>query len=160
MSNFTIQPYEEKHHNWAISLLNEQWGDTKIATRGKLHQADKLCGFTAEIDGGFIGLITYSIEGNQCEIITLNSLAEKQGIGISLINSVKKTAIDAGCDRLWLVTTNDNAYAFRFFQKRGFTVTAYHVDSVEGLRKLKPSIPKIGIDGIIIRDEIELEMNI
>jgi len=160
MNDFYIQLYEEKHRNWAVSLLNEQWGDTKIATRGKLHQADKLPGFVAEIDGSFIGLITYNIEGNQCEIVTLNSLTERKGIGKALIDSVKKAASEAGCKRLWFITTNDNTHAFRFHQKLGFTVAACHVNSVEGLRKLKPGIPKLGIDEIMIRDEIELEISI
>jgi hypothetical protein len=63
-----------------------------------------------------------------------------------------------GCTRLWLITTNDNLHALRFYQKRGFMLVAVHRNAVEQSRKLKPEIPLYGKDGIPIRDEIELEM--
>jgi hypothetical protein len=50
-------------------------------------------------------------------------------------------------------------HALRFYQKRGFSLAAVHRNAVdEARRKLKPEIPIIGLDGIPIRDEIELEM--
>ncbi|HEX7715028.1 MAG TPA: GNAT family N-acetyltransferase, partial [Bacillota bacterium] len=62
------------------------------------------------------------------------------------------------CQRLWLITTNDNLAAIRFYQLRGFVLVALHRDAIAQSRKLKPEIPLRGIDGIPIRDEIELEV--
>jgi ribosomal protein S18 acetylase RimI-like enzyme len=53
---------------------------------------------------------------------------------------------------------NDNLHALRFYQKRGFVLVALHRNALEASRKLKPEIPLVGIDGIPIRDEIELEL--
>jgi ribosomal protein S18 acetylase RimI-like enzyme len=71
---------------------------------------------------------------------------------------VKKSATLKGCRRLWLITTNDNTDALRFYQKHGFMLVAVHRNAIEESRKLKPEIPLIGNNNIPIRDEIELEM--
>ena len=104
------------------------------------------------------GLITYHIAGDQCEIVTLDSLVEGIGIGTALIEAVKQTVLAIGCKRLWLITTNDNLHALGFYQKRGFRLVAVHRNALEQSRKLKPEIPMMGLGGIPIWDEIEIEM--
>lgn len=131
-----------------------------IITRGKVHHADRLPGFIAEEDDKPIGLITYKIIGKECEIVTMNSLAGGKGVGSALGDAVKKVAKNAGCERLWLITTNDNTNAIRFWQRRGFILLAVHRNAIEQSRKLKPEIPLTGNEGIPIRDEIELEMSL
>ncbi len=105
-----------------------------------------------------LGLITFNIEGPACEIVTLDSLREGQGIGTALIDAVKRQAAASGCHRLWLITTNDNLHALRFYQKRGFRLAALHRDALQVWRLIKPEIPVIGMDGIPLRDAVELEM--
>lgn len=105
-----------------------------------------------------VGLATYHLDGDSCEIVTLDSLVEGRGIGSALVAEIEKAATAAGCRRLWLVTTNDNLAALRFYQKRGFVLVAVHPNALEQSRQLKPSIPTVGVDGIPLRDEIELEM--
>jgi ribosomal protein S18 acetylase RimI-like enzyme len=104
--------------------------------------------------------LTYHIDGDACEIVTLDSQREGWGIGTALIEAVKAAARQSGCGRLWLVTTNDNTHALRFYQKRGFILAALHRDAVAASRAIKPEIPFFGVDGIPIRDEIELEMSL
>ena len=36
-----------------------------------------------------------------------------------------------GCNRMWLVTTNDNTPAIRFYQRYGFTLKAVHINAVD-----------------------------
>jgi hypothetical protein len=81
-----------------------------------------------------------------------------QGVGTALIEAVKVAAIEAGCRRLWLMTTNDNLHALGFYQRRGFRLVAVYPGAVDAARLLKPEIPLLGNDGIPIRDEIELEI--
>ncbi len=83
---------------------------------------------------------------------------EKARIGTALIDAVKDVATMAHCKRLWLITANDNMAALRFYQKRGFLLVAVYRNAVEQSRRLKPEIPLVGIDGIPLRDEIELEL--
>jgi DNA-3-methyladenine glycosylase I len=89
--------------------------------------------------------------------VTLNSLREGIGIGTALLDAVREAARKSGCRRTWLITTNDNLHALRFYQKRGWRLTALHRNALDESRRLKPVIPEIGIDGIPLRDEIELE---
>lgn len=157
MSRIDIKPLTEQYRAWANELIINEWGSTEIITRGQIHHADNLPGFVALLESEPRGLITYAIERGQCEIISLNSLSARQGIGSALVNIVRNIAYSKGCIRLWLITTNDNTYAFKFYQKLRFRVAGYHLNAIEQSRKLKPTIPYIGIDGIAIRDEIELE---
>jgi GNAT superfamily N-acetyltransferase len=158
VEDFTIEPLGETHRTWANHLIEENWGAVKIVTRGKIHDASVLPGFVALRDAEPAGLATYSIVGTECEMVSLDSLAEGIGIGTGLVNAVTQEALRAGCRRLWLITTNDNLKAVRFYQKRGFHLVAIHRDALEVTRKLKPGLPLTGIDGIPLRDEIEMEM--
>jgi ribosomal protein S18 acetylase RimI-like enzyme len=158
--SFKIQPFTKEHKAWATALLIEHWGSARSVSRGRIYQANDLPGFVAVEDGKPVGLATYKVTGNKCEITTMNSLAEGKGVGSALVEAVKKAAFEEGCQQLWLVTTNDNTRALRFWQRRGFTIAAVHVNALEQSRKLKPEIPVIGNDGIPIRDEIELERKI
>jgi hypothetical protein len=58
------------------------------------------------------------------------------------------------------LTEDLNTPALRFYQKRGFRLAALHFNALEQSRRLKPEIPLLGRDGIPLRDEIELEMEI
>ncbi len=158
MAGFTIRSVVPEDRLWVTTLLEEWWAGPVIETRGMLHHADELPGFVAEMDGRTVGLVTYRIDANECEIISFNSLEENLGIGTALLQGVADIARQAGCRRLWLLTTNDNTDALRFYQKRGMHISAVYLDAIEESRKLKPGIPYIGNHGIPLRDEIELEM--
>ena len=133
-------------------------GSNLVVSRGRVHRADTLPGFLARRWGQEIGLITYRLEADQCEIVSMNSLVERQGVGRALIGAVQQAAREAGCKRLWLITTNDNLTALGFYQKRGFTLVQVHRNAVEVSRRLKPDIPPVAANGIPIRDEVELEL--
>ena len=158
MKTFQIRPVSKDDKAWVISLLAEWWAGPRVVTRGKLHHPEELPGFIAVQKAKPAGLITYNINGRECEVVTMNSLIERIGIGSALIDAVKNTVIKAGCIRLWLITTNDNTHALRFYQKYGFSLVAVHRNAIEKDRLLKPEIPLTGNDGIPIRDEIELEI--
>jgi hypothetical protein len=71
---------------------------------------------------------------------------------------VKDAARAQSCKRLWLITTNDNTHALRFYQRRGFVLVSVHANAVAAARAIKPQIPLLGNDGVPIRDEIELDL--
>jgi N-acetylglutamate synthase-like GNAT family acetyltransferase len=160
IANIKIRPVQSSDRGWIVRLLTEHWGSTQVVSRGKSHQPEHLPGFVALQDGQPMGLLTYRIEGDECEIVTLDSLMEGVGIGRGLIDAARNTALAAGCKRLWLITTNDNLHALRFYQRREFVLAALHANAIEQSRRIKPEIPLIGMDGIPIRDEIELEMQL
>ncbi|MFH2008737.1 MAG: GNAT family N-acetyltransferase [bacterium] len=143
---------------WVQGLLVEHWGETRVVSRGRVHQAELLPGFVAVRDGARCGLLTYRVEGGELEVVSLNALTAGQGVGTSLLVAAAEAAREAGCRRLWLITTNDNLAALRFYQRRGLHLAALHRSALDVSRRLKPSIPRLGIDGIPLRDELELEV--
>ena len=139
--------------------LVASWGSTHVVSRGRVVDAAALPAFVAEIAGERVGLATYQVDGDQCELVSVDSFVEGQGVGSALLAAVASEAGRLGCRRLWLVTTNDNLRALRFYQRRGLRLVAVHVDAVTRARALKPSIPLVGLDGIPLRDELELELD-
>jgi GNAT superfamily N-acetyltransferase len=152
-----VRPVEARDRAWAASLLEERWGPGGVVTRGRLHRPEALPAFLALLGDRPSGLATYRIEGDECELVTLDSLEEGRGVGTVLLAAVEGAAREAGCRRLRLVTTNDNTGALRFYQRRGLVLAALRANALEESRRLKPGIPRCGAHGIPLRDEIELE---
>lgn len=134
------------------------WGADIVVVHEAVYRPAELDGFLAERAGILAGIVTYLIRAGACEIVTLDAFPATQGTGTALVAAVTAEARRAGVARLWLMTTNDNLNALRFYQRRGFTLVALYRDAVERARRLKPTIPPIGAYGIPIRDEIELEL--
>jgi ribosomal protein S18 acetylase RimI-like enzyme len=138
----------------------EHWGGEEMVSRGRIHRPEQLDGFVVEERDEWVGLLTFTIEAGECEITSLDSLREGRGIGSLLIKQAIDEARRQGCRRLYLITTNDNLHALGFYQKRGFELVAIYRGAVNESRKIKPGIPLIGMDGIPLRDEIELEIQL
>jgi N-acetylglutamate synthase-like GNAT family acetyltransferase len=115
----------------------------------------------ARVDGEVAGVATYVVDGDACELLTLHAATRLTGIGSGLVAAVVDTARSAGCRRLWVVTTNDNVEALRFYQRRGFRISSVRPGAVDASReRLKPEIPHVGNFGIPLRDEIELQLDL
>jgi ribosomal protein S18 acetylase RimI-like enzyme len=105
-------------------------------------------------------VLTYVVDRDraQCEVLTLHAVQQWRGVGTALLQLVEQLAAEQGCRRLWLITTNDNVDALRFYQRRGFRLAALHRGAVDDCRaQLKPEIPTVGDYGIPLHDELELD---
>ncbi|SHI66063.1 GNAT family N-acetyltransferase [Lutispora thermophila] len=143
--------------NKIVEFFELHWGSTQMVVSSGVYDCSELDGFAVlNEEDEIIGLITYIIKDDECEIISLDSIEEGKGIGTTLIKEVENLAIKKRCRRVKLITTNDNLLALKFYQKRGFVLSKIFNNAVEKARKIKPQIPLIGNDGIPIRDEIEL----
>jgi ribosomal protein S18 acetylase RimI-like enzyme len=141
-------------------VWKENWGDEFIVAHGMIYRPDPLEGFIAQDGRDWVGEITYTFVGDGCEIVTLDSTREGQGLGTKLIHAVVEEARKHSCNRVFLITTNDNLNALGFYQKRGFELVSIKRGAVNESRKIKPSISLIGMNNIPLRDEIELEMSL
>ncbi|MBN1956017.1 MAG: GNAT family N-acetyltransferase [Anaerolineae bacterium] len=157
-TNFYVRPTRQEDREWIGRFVAARWGSEKIVTRGKVYDCRDLPGFVARQGERNVGLATYRIEGESCEITSLDSTRPGIGIGTALIAAVKEAARQAGCRRLCLITANDNLEALGFYQRRGFALAAVHCNALEVSRQVKPQIPLVGAHRIPLRDEIELEM--
>ena len=142
------------------AFISEHWLTTEMIIRGNVVDMTQVDGIVGMDGEEIAGLVTYTIEGDTCEITSLNSLKEKMGIGSSLIERVLETARREHCRRVIVVTTNDNIGAIRFYQKRGFDMARFSHNALDISRRLKPEIPLIGEDGIPLRHEIEFEYSL
>ncbi len=152
-----VRAAAEKDREWIEYALDRWWGSTRMISRGVDHDLLAQTTLLATRANEPVGLLIYRQEGGECEVISLNSAWEDKGIGTALLNGVEQRARDAGCKRIWLVTSNDNLRAIGFYQRRGYTIAAVHRNAIALARKRKPSIPEIGLHNIPLRDEIEFE---
>ncbi len=151
--NFTDQ-------KWVEDTLKFSWGGVEIASLGRLVNASHLPALIAWQGGERVGLLTYQVTDKNCEITSLDSLIKGKGIGSDLLKSLVSKARFLELECIWLITSNDNLEALRFYQRRDFSLVRIHRDAITRARLLKPSIPEIGENQIPIRDEIELEYRI
>jgi ribosomal protein S18 acetylase RimI-like enzyme len=144
---------------YAVAAFLEIRGMRPIARLGELiDPVDDPALLAEDAYGSLLGLLTYRVNGRDCEVRALFATVTRQGTGSMLLDAVEAAARSAGCVRLWLITTNDNLDALRFYQRRGMRLAALHAGAVEASRvRLKPSISEVGEYGIPIRDEIVLE---
>jgi ribosomal protein S18 acetylase RimI-like enzyme len=158
MSTPTLRPIQPEDREWIAEILADYWGSPRIVSRGRIHQADEQSGFIALLYGQRAGLFTYHPHERDCEITSLASIYPGQGVGRMLLEQAIATARAHGARRLWLITTNDNTPALRFYQCLGFSIAAVYPGAIQAARLIKPEIPQTGVDDIPIRDEIELEI--
>ncbi|RRJ66047.1 GNAT family N-acetyltransferase [Paenibacillus oralis] len=128
-----------------------------IVSCGQIHRVEELRGFVFIEENQIQGSIFYNVSGQECEIVSLECKLEGKGIGSKLIQLVIERAESLDCKRVWLITSNDNIKAIRFYQKRGFDMVCIHKNAITEARILKPSIPLYGYDEIPIKHEVEFE---
>ena len=140
------------------AILVERWGAPIVVSRGVLHDMRELPALVADEDGEIAGVLTYKPGDHEAEVVSIDALRQNRGIGTALLDAVVDVALANGWRRLWLITTNDNTAAIRFYQRRGWDLVAVHRGAVDESRRLKPEIPQTGDDDIPIRHELELEL--
>lgn len=143
---------------WVKERTELLFGGDFVVSRDEVHDPHKLPGFIAAEGRERVGLATYSIYSGECELVTIDSLCQFMGVGTLLLEKVMEVALEAGCRKIWTITTNDNLDAQRFFQRRGFTLTNVRVGGMTKIRLLKPSVPKVGYYDLPVRDEFEYEL--
>lgn len=160
--SITLREIEPRDLTWVREELTRNWGGGQICSLGRWYDADTLPGFIAIAADGVtrIGLLTHTPPESRggCEVITLSSRSEDGGVGTALLNAAVRRARGQGCTRIFLTTTNDNLRAIGFYQKRGWRVAALHRGAMDRAREVKPTIPLLGLNGIPLHDELELEM--
>ena len=155
-----VRPREAADQAAAQAFLARH-NSLRAARLGELvHPLDHPAFVAEAADGHLLGMLTYvpQPDWRRCEILTFHADEQWHGTGTALIGAVEQLARRQGCVRLWVITTNDNVDALRFYQRRGFCLVTVHRGAVDRIRaSLKPEIPPLGAYGIPLRDELELE---
>lgn len=134
-------------------------GDSPVAVAPlSTYDIRELGGFVAVDIDEIVGVLTYAIEHETCEIVTIDAGVQGRGVGSALLNAVKTLATQRACTRLTLFTTNDNLIAQRFFERHGFQIAAFYPDAMDAVRLVKPEVPATGDYGIPLRDMIQFDL--
>ena len=139
-----------------MAFFKEHWGSSEMVISSGIYQCESLDGFIYEENEQIIGLVTYVMKNEEIEIISLDSVQEGKGIGTALIDKVEHVAKQKQLKSVSLITTNDNLNALKFYQKRGYRISTIIPNAVDEARKIKPTIPLMGNDGIPLHDELIL----
>jgi ribosomal protein S18 acetylase RimI-like enzyme len=149
-----VRQYVESDVEWAEGLIGGFAG-RRQARLGSLIDVLGCAGLVAAAGDERVGILTYVPERDGAEIAYLEAARRSVGVGTALLSAVVDHLQPA---RLWLVTTNDNLDALRFYQRRGFRVAGVHCGAVDAARRdLKPTISEVGEYGIPLRDEMVME---
>ena len=138
-------------------LLRLRWPDSNLIICGQFVRPEDVEGLGYYADDRLHGIGTWRAVGKIMHIVAVNAFTEVRGVGIALVDGMMRHGRQNGMALLRATITNDNLIALRFYQKRGFRVTALHRGLIDAMRHIKPSIPLTGLDGIPMRDEFELE---
>ncbi len=145
----------------AVDAFLEQHDAALVARRGELVDARRHPALIAEHGGELAGAATWIAAGGSIELLTVHAETHWQGAGSALIAAARTVARATGAGRVWLITTNDNLDALRFYQRRGLRLVGVDAGAVDRSRAaLKPEIPEVGLYGIPIRDELELTVEV
>jgi ribosomal protein S18 acetylase RimI-like enzyme len=158
LGDIRVRALRADEQPWLEEQLIRLWGSPKVLSRGRVHDASRLPALVCEAAGGPRGLATYDFHDRECELVTLDAFTQGQGAGSALLAAVIEAARQNCCRRLWLITSNDNLRAVRFYQRRGLRLVAVYRGAIDGSRRIKPEIPFIGDHGIPLHDELELEL--
>jgi ribosomal protein S18 acetylase RimI-like enzyme len=159
MPPVTVRAIEADDRPWVEGFVRDRWGSAGVVAHGELIDPAIQQGFVAEAGDERVGLVTYRLDARgDCEVITIDSVTERAGVGSALLDAAAAEARRSGCRRLWLITTNDKLNALRFYQRRGLRLVALRPGAVDESRRIKPEISEIGEFGIPLRDELELEL--
>jgi ribosomal protein S18 acetylase RimI-like enzyme len=158
--SFDIREIDSALRNNVMPILINAWGAPELAVNGKLWDTRIMPGLAAvRADGCVLGYLMYEFHDGECEIMALESVARNIGVATALIDEVKRITESRGVNKVIVQTSNDNIRAFRFYQKRGFTIRCVRLGAMDAARQIKPIIPLIGEEGIPLRDEIEFEID-
>ncbi|HUB68851.1 MAG TPA: GNAT family N-acetyltransferase [Acidimicrobiales bacterium] len=153
--SLAVRPFGPHDVDWAETLIGANLGGRYQARFGELIDAIACPGFVVESYGRRCGIVTYQEDNHSVEVVYIETTLRHLGAGTALMSEVVKRA---GTRRLWLVATNDNLDALRFYQRRGFRLAHLRPGAVDEARRgLQPSIPRLGHFGIEVRDELVLE---
>jgi ribosomal protein S18 acetylase RimI-like enzyme len=144
--------------SWVLECLTEAWGSVHVARRGELLDASAFPALVAELDGSRVGLVVLDVRTEDCEVVSLTTEVRRRGVGLALIQRCVEVARAAGCRRLTLTTTDNNAVAIAFYRRLGLTCSAVRPDGVAASRLVKPSIPLHDKHGVAIAGEVDFEL--
>lgn len=153
----TIRPTGPRDEAYVRAQVAEHWGEGELHSLGRWFDPSSLPGFIAEIDGQPAGHISLQHDERETEVVTLSASSASAGVGSMLLDVAEDLARAHGHQRIYLTATNDAMQTLQFYQRRGWRISGVNVGGMDAARAKKPSIPRMGLHGVPLRDEIIFE---
>ena len=142
------------------AFIDEQWSrlwGLPVVSLERGYEPADVEGLVYRDDGGAPqGLVTWHIDGDRAEIVTIDAFEQGRHVGGRLLNAAEEELRRRGAKQVTIMTTNDNLRAIAFYVRHGYRLVAVHLDAMDRVRRLKPEVPRTGHDGLPLRDVIEL----
>lgn len=132
-------------------------GSLVIGILGEYYPQDVESLVGEDANHGHRALVTWRVEGDRAEIVSLHAEPTGSGAGTRLIDIAEQALRNKGVRRIVVATTNDNVRAFNFYLKRGYRLIRVHLDAMNRVSDSKPGVPTVGRDGLPLRDMWEVE---
>ena len=126
------------------------WGLPVVSTTAVYDRPEQLDALVAVVGDERIGAVTWSVADRAFEVVTLEVLPRRAGIGRALMRAVRERAGASGAGRVWLITTDDNPTAVAFYAAIGMEEVRRLPRFSDRVREYKPDLE-------IEFDAIELE---
>ncbi|MEU8211316.1 GNAT family N-acetyltransferase [Micromonospora sp. NPDC049044] len=161
MDGFEVRAAGATERTTVDALHEREWGGPYVVAHDTRHDVRTLPTLVAlDATATVAGALTYRVEGDGLEVVTVVAAEPGGGAGTALLSAATSIAAEAGLARVWLITSNDNLRALRFYQRRGMRLVGVDPGAVDRARRLKPEIPLVGEHGIPLHDELVLELRI
>jgi ribosomal protein S18 acetylase RimI-like enzyme len=147
---FTVRPIEAEDRT-AVAQLLEGPDATPVVSPSGVHDPAALPGFVATEDGTVLGALTLRVAGGEIEVVTLSATPPGRDVGTALLAAVRQLAA-AQEARLWLITTDDNVGAQRFFERCGMRPVRCYPRFVDTVATVKPQARLTFCDAIEYSD--------
>lgn len=152
--SFEVRPLDAaSDRDWYSELVETEWGLPLVSTSGS-HDPRDLPGYVAESAGSPLGVLAYRVDGEGLEVVLLQSLVERAGVGGRLLEAAAALAGQLH-KRLWLTTTDENLRAIGFYLSHGMRLVRLHHDFVVVAGTAKPRLLEEGV----FRDALEFELS-
>jgi len=154
----TIRPAMDADRPCIVEMANYFWDEEEIDCFGRTYQVGALPAYVACDEGEVVGVASYAYEDDALNLVMLDIMPQWQGRGAAhgLMAAVIQEAEAEGMKRIIVATTNDNLPSLGLYQRLGFTITDILIDKlVEHHGGVE-----LGFDGIPVRDEIQLELQL
>src|SRR5439155_14812250 len=76
----------DEERDWVEQVMVERWKAPTVVSRGRVHRPRELAGLVVLDGERRVGLLTYRVEGDSCEVVTLDALVEGAGVGTMLLD--------------------------------------------------------------------------
>jgi GNAT superfamily N-acetyltransferase len=148
-----LEPAEPSYIEQEWSRL---WGLPVVSVRRNFEPADVEGLVYRDEWGAPQGLITWHIEGDCAEIVTVDAFEQGRHIGGRLLAGAEEALRRRRVRRVTIMTTNDNLRALAFYMRHAYRLVAVHLDAMDRVRALKPEVPRVGHENLPLQDVLEL----